>query len=209
MLSRHMLTVELTPQVQALRTALSEVRRAGLKPTPKLTLPQWADEYRMLPAESAATPGRWRTSRVAVARGPMEAITDAGTNTVSAMCCTQLLKTELILNTIGYYIHQDPAPMIVMQPTVELAEAFSKDRISPMVRDTPVLNGKIADAKKQFEAAIAANPTHSESHYQLAMALVNEGKLPEAAKEFNEYLKLSPDGPNSATAKALVAQLPK
>jgi phage terminase large subunit GpA-like protein len=142
-------TNQLTPQVQALRAALAEVRRAGLKPTPRLTLPQWADEYRMLPAESAATPGRWRTSRVAVARGPMEAITDPGTHTVSAMCCTQLLKTELILNTIGYYIHQDPAPMIVMQPTVELAEAFSKDRISPMVRDTPVLTGKIADAKSR------------------------------------------------------------
>ena len=69
--------------------------------------------------------------------------------------------------------------------------------------------GKIADAKKQFEGAIAINPNHAESHYQLAMALVNEGKLAEAGAEFNSYLKLSPDGPNAATAKALVAQLPK
>src|SRR5262249_26082044 len=29
--------------------------------------------------------------------------------------------------------------------------------------------GKIADAKKQFEAAIAANPSHAEAHYQLGM----------------------------------------
>ena len=70
-------------------------------------------------------------------------------------------------------------------------------------------SGKIPDAKKAFEQAIAANPNHAESHYQLAMALVNEGKLAEAATEFNSYLKLSPDGPNAATAKALVAQLPK
>jgi tetratricopeptide (TPR) repeat protein len=70
-------------------------------------------------------------------------------------------------------------------------------------------SGKIPDAKKAFEQAIAANPNHAESHYQLAMALVNEGKLAEAATEFNSYLKLAPDGPNAATAKALVAQLPK
>jgi tetratricopeptide (TPR) repeat protein len=70
-------------------------------------------------------------------------------------------------------------------------------------------SGKIPDAKKAFEQAIAANPNHAESHYQLGMALVNEGKLNEAATEFNSYLKLSPDGPNAATAKALVAQLPK
>jgi len=69
--------------------------------------------------------------------------------------------------------------------------------------------GKIADAKAKFQAAIAANPNHAESHYQLAMSLVNEGKLAEAGAEFNNYLKLAPDGPNAATAKALVAQLPK
>jgi tetratricopeptide (TPR) repeat protein len=69
--------------------------------------------------------------------------------------------------------------------------------------------GKIPDAKAKFQAAIAANANHAESHYQLGMALVNEGKLPEAGAEFNAYLKLSPDGPNSATAKALLAQLPK
>jgi tetratricopeptide (TPR) repeat protein len=69
--------------------------------------------------------------------------------------------------------------------------------------------GKIADAKAKFQAAIAANPNHAESHYQFAMSLVNEGKLAEAGAEFNNYLKLAPDGPNAATAKALVAQLPK
>jgi tetratricopeptide (TPR) repeat protein len=69
--------------------------------------------------------------------------------------------------------------------------------------------GKIADAKTKFQAAIAANPNHSESHYQLGMALVNEGKLKEAGEEFNAYLKMAPEGPNAATAKALIAQLPK
>src|SRR5438270_676341 len=69
--------------------------------------------------------------------------------------------------------------------------------------------GKIADAKKQFEAAVAANPSHAEAHYQLGMALVNEGNLPKAADEFETYLKLAPNGPNATQAKALVAQLKK
>lgn len=138
-----------SPQVQALRARLVEVRRSALRPPPKLTLTQWADQYRMLPAESSSEPGRWKTSRVGVARGPMEAVTDPAVHVVTVMCCTQLLKSELILNTIGYYIHQDPAPMIVMLSSSELAEAFSKDRVAPMLRDTPVLADKIADSRSR------------------------------------------------------------
>jgi len=69
--------------------------------------------------------------------------------------------------------------------------------------------GKIADAKKQFEGAIAANPNHAESHYQLGMALVNEGNLAGAATEFETYLKLAPTGPNAATAKGILGSLKK
>ena len=69
--------------------------------------------------------------------------------------------------------------------------------------------GKIADAKKQFEAVVAAKPDHAEAHYQLGMALVNEGNLAGAANEFDTYLKLAPAGPNAATAKSLLAQLKK
>jgi tetratricopeptide (TPR) repeat protein len=69
--------------------------------------------------------------------------------------------------------------------------------------------GKIADAKKQFEAAIAAKPDHAEAHYQLGMALVNEGNLAAAGTEFETYLKLAPTGPNAATAKNILSSLPK
>jgi tetratricopeptide (TPR) repeat protein len=69
--------------------------------------------------------------------------------------------------------------------------------------------GKIADAKKQFEAAVAANPNHAEAHYQLGMALLNENNLNAAAGEFDTYLKLSPSGPNAATAKGILSTIKK
>jgi tetratricopeptide (TPR) repeat protein len=69
--------------------------------------------------------------------------------------------------------------------------------------------GKVAEAKKQFELAIAANPAHAEAHYQLGMALVNEGNLAGAGPEFEEYLKLAPTGPNAATAKGILATIKK
>ncbi len=69
--------------------------------------------------------------------------------------------------------------------------------------------GKIADAKKQFEDLVKADPNHAGGHFQLGMALVNEGKLTEAVAEFEESLRLAPDGPNAAQAKALLSQLKK
>jgi tetratricopeptide (TPR) repeat protein len=69
--------------------------------------------------------------------------------------------------------------------------------------------GKVAEAKKQFEGVVAAKPDHAEAHYQLGMALVNEGNLAGSVGEFETYLKLAPTGPNAAQAKALVAQLKK
>jgi tetratricopeptide (TPR) repeat protein len=72
--------------------------------------------------------------------------------------------------------------------------------------------GKIPEAKKQFEGAVAAKPDHAEAHFQLGMTLVNEGTpaaLGAAATEFETYLKLAPAGPNAATAKAVLGSLPK
>ena len=38
-------------------------------------------------------------------------------------------------------------------------------------------------------------PDHADAHYQLGMALVNQGKLAEAAPMFEKYLELAPDRP--------------
>ena len=72
--------------------------------------------------------------------------------------------------------------------------------------------GKIPEAKKQFEGAVAANPNHAEAHFQLGMTLVNEGTptaLAAAATEFETYLKIAPAGASAATAKAVLGSLPK
>lgn len=68
-------------------------------------------------------------------------------------------------------------------------------------------SGKIEDAKKQFQAAVNANPNHAEAHYQLGMALVNEGNLAGAAAEWNTYLKLAPAGAHAAEVKAMLPSL--
>lgn len=69
--------------------------------------------------------------------------------------------------------------------------------------------GKIPDAQKLFEQAVAADPKMAEAHYWLGMANVNQGKLPEAVKFFEEYLKLEGSGQYAEQAKSMLAAIKK
>lgn len=130
-----------------LKEALQKARAANLKPPPKLTVSEWADTERRLSAEASAEPGQWRTSRAPYQKGVMDALNDKSIETIVVMSSAQVGKTEYLLNAIGYYVHHDPSPMLLLQPTLQMAETFSKDRLAPMIRDTPALTGKIKDPR--------------------------------------------------------------
>lgn len=128
---------------------ISERVFSRLKPPPNLSVSEWADAYRHLSPEASAEPGIWRTARAEYQRGILDAISDRSIETIVVMSSAQVGKTELTLNMIGYYVHQDPSPMLIIQPTLEMGNTFSKDRLAPMVRDTPVLKGLIVDSKSR------------------------------------------------------------
>ncbi len=121
---------------------------ALVAPPPKLTVSEWADERRMLP-RSAAEPGRWRTSRTPYLRAVMDACADPTVKKVVLMFASQTGKTECLLNIAGYFVDYDPAAMLMVQPTVEMAESFSKERLAPMLTDTPTLATKVADPRSR------------------------------------------------------------
>ena len=79
----------------------------------------------------------------------MDAISDPAAETVVIMSSSQIGKSESILNMVGYHIDHDPAPIMVVMPTERDAETWSKDRFSPMARDTPCLQDKIANPKSR------------------------------------------------------------
>ena len=134
-------------QATRLSRRLGEAIRVGLKPPPKLTVSEWADRYRQLSSESSAEAGKWSTSRAEYQRGMMDAVSDPEMQTIVLMTGAQIGKTELINNVVGFHIHQDPAPMLVVQPTLEMAQTWSKDRLAPALRDTPVLAAKVKDPR--------------------------------------------------------------
>ena len=77
----------------------------------------------------------------------MDAFSDHDVSEVVIMSSAQVGKTEFLNNVLGYHVHQDPSPILLLQPTLEMAETYSKDRLAPMIRDTPALNELIKDPR--------------------------------------------------------------
>lgn len=107
-------------------------------PPPDLTISEWSDEYRRIPPEASAEPGRWYTNRAPYQREMLDAI--CSSERVVMMTAAQIGKTEILLNVLGYFMDKEPSPVLLLQPTLEMGEAFSKDRLVPMIRDTPCLS---------------------------------------------------------------------
>lgn len=117
------------------------------KPPENLTVAEWADKYRRLSPETSAEAGPWRTSRTPYLKEPMEAFTDPNIHRIVMVAASQVGKSELEMNIIGYIIDQDPGSIIFVQPTLEDARKFSRLRITPMIRDSRVLKRKVTDVK--------------------------------------------------------------
>ena len=117
------------------------------RPPEALTVSEWAEKYRRLSPENSAEPGPWRTSRTPYLREPMDAFTDPKVRKIVMVAASQVGKTELILNIIGYIIDQDPGSIVFVHPSIDDARKFSRLRIAPMIRDSRPLRTKVADVK--------------------------------------------------------------
>ena len=118
-------------------------------PPKNLKISDWADHYRKLSPESSAEAGQWRTDRAEYQREIMDAFNEPDIQRIIFMKSAQVGATEILLNVIGYYIDQDPAPMLIMQPTLAMAQAFSKDRLATMIRDSDKIKDCVKDARSR------------------------------------------------------------
>lgn len=117
-----------------------EHAQAIFAPPEDLTGSEWADKYRVI-SPGNPEPGPWRTDRAPYLREIMDVCTDqnVGDKRVVFMKSARVGGTQAGCNVIGFYTHEVPSQMLVVQPIKEDAEGFSKEQLKPMIDDTPVL----------------------------------------------------------------------
>lgn len=134
------------PGAGALRRAWAR----GLAPDARLSVSQWADRHRVLSGRASAEPGRYRTARTPWMREIMDRLSPHDpAQRVVFMKAAQVGATEAGNNWIGYVIHQAPGPMLAVQPTVELAKRNSRQRIDPLIAESPPLRERVRPARSR------------------------------------------------------------
>ena len=127
-----------------------EAFQAGLRPDPDYTVSSWADAHRFLSQKASAEPGRFRTDRTPYLRDIMDALSPSSpVQTVVFQAGAQVGKSETGNNWVGFVVHHAPGPMLLVQPTVDTAKRFSKQRLAPMIEESPVLAQRISENKSR------------------------------------------------------------
>lgn len=100
----------------------------------------------------------------------MDCITDPAVKSVVLMWAAQTGKSEILLNTFGFFSDLDPAPILALQPTLQMAEAFSKDRLQPAIDACATLGGKIEPSKQKSGGNTLLHKKFPGGHITLAGA---------------------------------------
>lgn len=130
---------------QALKAIILEARRS-LKPPDDITVSEWAERNRILPSYAKLS-GHWRNYMVPYMVPVMDAYSNPEIEEISIMASAQVGKTEAMNNMIGWTIDVDPDPILIMQPTIDMAKKYSKEKLEPMIEETKCLRDKVAKKK--------------------------------------------------------------
>lgn len=124
---------------------VAESMSEGLKPDPILTVSEWAELHRRLSSKASSEPGSWRNSRTPYLAEIMDCLSARSrVQKVLFMKGAQVGGTEAGNNWIGYVIDYAPGPMLAVSPTVDMARRASRQRIEPLIEESPRLKATLA-----------------------------------------------------------------
>jgi phage terminase large subunit GpA-like protein len=124
-----------------------------LAPPPVLTVTEWAEANRILSGKDSSEPGPYRVARTPYAREPMDCLSATSpVEEVVLMWGAQTSKTTIGGNWLGYNIDINPGPGMIVQPTKDMARRYSRQRLAPMIEESPRLRGKVSENKSRDSA---------------------------------------------------------
>lgn len=132
---------------------LGEILREFFLPRPLMTVTQWAEDRRVLSSKDSSEPGPYRCDRTPYAREPQDALSHfSPVEEVVLMWGAQTSKTTIGSNWIGSLIDIQPGPTMIVQPTIDTGKRFSRQRLVPMIEESPALRRKVRENRSRDDA---------------------------------------------------------
>jgi phage terminase large subunit GpA-like protein len=120
------------------------------QPMPELTVDEWAALHRVLPQSGSATPGIWRNERTPYLVEIMRELSPQKKTEEIVFCKgSQIGATECAVNWMMYNIDMRPGPFLLIEPTIDMAEKLSKQRIGPSFAQCKKINEKIPEGRRE------------------------------------------------------------
>ena len=124
-----------------------------MAPPPRLTVTEWAERHRILSAKDSAEPGPYRVTRTPYAMEPQDALSPySPVEEVILMWGAQTSKTTVGMNWVGSLVDLQPGPLMIVQPTIDTAKRFSRQRLTPMIEESPALRRKVRENRSRDDA---------------------------------------------------------
>ncbi len=123
------------------------VRGAFARP-PRMTVSEWAAAHRVIVAQDAAEPGRWRNERTPYLRGIMDAFNDPAVRRITLMKAERVGGTEAVVNMIAYAIDRAPGPVLWIYPDEGTAKDVCEKRLIPTLEAMPTIRRHFTARKR-------------------------------------------------------------
>lgn len=128
-----------------MKSTWSKTLAKYLKAEYPLSPVEWANRNLVLP-DTSTEPGRYRTSRTPYVEEILSRMApDDPAEIVVFMKGSQVGATTVMLAQLGWCVTENPAPIMFINPTIQLAQRTAKQKINPLIRDTPVLKDVFGD----------------------------------------------------------------
>ena len=132
---------------------VGDLWRQYLAPPPRLSVTDWAERHRILSGKDSAEPGPYRAARTPYAREPMDCLSQhSSVEEVILQWGAQTSKTTIGSNWLGYLADTNPGPVMIVQPTIDMAKRYSRQRLVPMIEESPRLRERVKDNRSRDEA---------------------------------------------------------
>lgn len=158
-----------------------EIFATTFRDSTRIPVSQWAEERRVLSGEVAAEPGPWRNDRTPYLVEIMDCLSDPEVTEVVIMKSARVGYTEGVIgNGVGYFVDQDPSPILIIQPTESDAEDWSRRQLEPLIRDTPGISEQFGSSRGR-----AATNTILTKYFPGGSITVRGGHSPRGLRRIN------------------------